>query len=460
MKSLKMLQWIGTGAACLAVVMFVVGCSPDRLPKRSGQGRHDGGGQGRHDGGGQGRHDRGGPMSAGRPQEKGAPGKTAEPAAEGTPAAPPIEPAGAAEEKPAAPTPKPPAEPAAEPEKEPPAEPAPAAEPAAEAALRPTPAPPPAALTPLVVAVPVGLPPLPIPADNPMTVEKVELGKMLYFDERLSLDGTVSCATCHDPEMAWTEHDPTSTGVGGQLGATNAPTVINAAYATEQFWDGRAPTLEAQALGPIENPIEMAHQLEKLVPQLNSVPEYHERFQQVFGADVTADGIAKAIAAFERTILSGNSPYDKFQAGDTRAMTDAQQRGWKVFDNLGCTACHVPPLFSSYKYFNAGIGMAKDEPDKGRMAVTGDEGDRGKIRVPSLREVANTAPYFHDGSVATLAEAVAVMAGGGIDNPHLSPVLKGIGGKAVSEQEKADLVEFLHALSGEFPIVEAPALPQ
>ena len=166
------------------------------------------------------------------------------------------------------------------------------------------------------VDVPLGLPALKIPADNPMSDEKVELGRMLYFDTRLSKDGTISCATCHDPHQTWAQHTPTSTGIDGQLGGANSPTVINAAYATAQFWDGRAASLEEQAVGPVENPVEMGHKLDVLVPQLNEVPEYKERFQKVFQTDVTKEGIAKAIAAFERTILSGDSPYDRFQKGD------------------------------------------------------------------------------------------------------------------------------------------------
>lgn len=336
--------------------------------------------------------------------------------------------------------------------------PTPPAQPPATAEIIPstdTPAPSEDAPT-FTVSVPLGLPPLPVPDDNPMTAEKVELGKLLYFDKRLSKDGTISCATCHDPTMAWAEHDPTSTGIDGQVGGANSPTVINAAYAEVQFWDGRAGSLEEQALGPIENPIEMGHDLTELVPQLNEIAGYRERFQAVFNTDVTADGIAKAIAAFERTVLSGNSPYDKYKAGDESALTESQKRGMQVFEDVGCSSCHGAPLFSNYKFYNTGIGMDKDPPDEGRMAVTGDERDLGKFRVPSLREVANTAPYFHDGSVATLEEAVAIMAAGGMDNPNLSPLLKGIGSRGVSEQEIADLVEFLKALSGDFPVVEPP----
>ena len=169
------------------------------------------------------------------------------------------------------------------------------------------------------VKPPLGLPPLKIPDDNPMTPEKVELGKLLYFETRMSKDGTISCATCHDPKMAWAEHTPTSDGIGHQKGARNSPTVINAAYATSQFWDGRAKALEDQALGPVENPIEMGHTMVAVVADLSKIPEYQERFKKVFGTGVTKEGFAKAIAAFERTVLSGDSPYDRFVAGRPEA---------------------------------------------------------------------------------------------------------------------------------------------
>lgn len=307
--------------------------------------------------------------------------------------------------------------------------------------------------------VPLGLPPVPVPDDNPMTAEKIELGKMLYFDTRLSKDGTISCATCHDPKMAWTEHEATSTGIQDQVGGRNSPTVINAAYAPAQFWDGRAASLEEQALGPIENPIEMGHKMADVGEALKQVPAYKERFQKVFGTDVTSEGIAKAIAAFERTVLSGNSPYDKFKAGDEGALTDAQKRGHELFEAASCSTCHVPPVFSSYRYFNAGVGMDKDKPDEGRKTVTGKDGDMGKFRVPMLREVANTGPYFHDGSAATLAEAVALMAAGGIDNPHLSGMMKAVRSAELTEANQRDIVEFLQALSGEYPVTEPPVLP-
>ncbi len=411
-------------------------------------------------------------------EEKAAGEKPAEPAAEEKPVAPATEekPAAPAEEKPAAEE-KPVA---AAPESKPAAEEKPAAaameakpaaeeKPAAPAEEKPTapaeekPAAPaaeekPAAAaggpvgTPVEPKIPLGLPKLPIPEDNPLTKEKIALGKKLYFDKRLSKDGTISCATCHDPAKAWAEHSPTSTGIGGAVGGANSPTVINAAYAGPQFWDGRATGLEEQALGPIENPIEMGHKLVVCCAELTVIEEYKAGFEKAFGTpEVTSDRIAKAIASFERTVLSGNSPYDKSMAGDKSALNDAQKRGMELFESAGCAACHSEPLFSNYRFFNAGIGMAKEKPDEGRKAVTKKDSDLGKYRVAPLREVANTAPYFHDGSVATLEEAVKVMAQGGIPNNNLSPMMKAVGDEKLSEENIKDLVEFLKALSGEYP---------
>ncbi len=307
--------------------------------------------------------------------------------------------------------------------------------------------------------VPLGLPPVPILDDNPMTLAKVELGKLLYFDKRVSKDGTISCATCHDPQMAWAEHTPTSEGINHQKGPANSPTVINAAYATSQFWDGRAATLEEQAVGPVGNPIEMGHSMEAVVASFAKIPEYEKRFQEVFGTGVTEDGFAKAVAAFERTVLSGNSPYDKFtKGGDEKALNEAQKRGLALFDD-NCATCHAPPLFSNYRFINAGVGMDKETPDEGRKAVTGDDKDVGKFRVPALREVANTHPYFHDGSTSTLEEAVALMAGGGKDNPNLSGMMRIVREAKLTEEDQKDLVEFLKALSGEYPVIEPPEMP-
>jgi cytochrome c peroxidase len=307
-----------------------------------------------------------------------------------------------------------------------------------------------AAAAPLI-KVPLGLPEVPVPEDNPITAEKIALGKKLYFDTRLSKDGTISCAACHNPETAWTEHRATSKGIGGQIGGANSPTVINSAYGTTQFWDGRAASLEEQALGPIENPIEMGHDLKVLVGELAKVPEYEQGFQKAFGTGVTKEGIAKAIASFERTVLSGNSPYDRFQAGRQDALTEAQKRGLEVFEKARCATCHRPPLFTNFRFHNAGVGMNKDQPDQGRKSVSKEDGDLGKFRVPTLREVANTGPYFHDGSVETLEAAVKLMVDGGLDNPNLSAMMKAVRRTELAEQDRKDLVEFLKSLSGDFP---------
>jgi len=310
-----------------------------------------------------------------------------------------------------------------------------------------------------VAEVPLGLPPLTVPEDNPMTVEKIALGKQLYFDKRLSKDGTISCATCHDPKTGWAERKPTSTGIHDKVGGRNAPTVINAAYAPSQFWDGRMKTLEEQALGPIENPIEMGHTLDAMVADLSKIGGYEEQFQHVFGTGGTKEGVAKAIAAVERTVLSGNSPYDRYQNGEEDALTEAQKRGLNLFKSAGCQACHAPPVFSRGSFYNAGVGTDKEKPDEGRKDFTGDDADTGKFRTPALREVAHTAPYFHDGSAATLQDAVALMAAGGMDNPNLSGMLKAVGRRNLSEQDRQDLVAFLGALSGKYPIIDPPQLP-
>jgi cytochrome c peroxidase len=308
------------------------------------------------------------------------------------------------------------------------------------------------------IEVPLGLPPVPVPADNPMTQAKVELGKRLYFDKRLSKDESLSCATCHDPKTAWAEHKPVSEGIHGQKGERNAPTVINAAYMSSQFWDGRAKTLEDQALGPITNPIEMGMEsMDSAVENIADDADYKARFQAVFGTEITQEGMSKAIAAFERTVLSGNSPYDRFRNGDESALTEAQKRGWEIFDGKGqCSTCHSPPTFSSGRFYNAGVGMDAAKPDEGRKKETGKDSDLGKFRVPALREVANTAPYFHNGSAATLADAVQLMASGGKDNPNLSSMIKAVREAQLTDQDKKDLVEFLKALSGEYPVIESP----
>ncbi len=299
---------------------------------------------------------------------------------------------------------------------------------------------------------------LQIPEDNPMSAAKVALGRQLYFDPRLSKDGTVSCATCHDPRKGWTDQQPVSTGVGGARGTRNAPTVLNSAFNYMQFWDGRAPSLEAQALGPIENPVEMANRLPKVVAWLNSVPGYRSQFQAVFGGPATADRLAKAIAAFERTIYTGNSPYDRYtQDKDESALSPAAKRGLKLFEGKArCTQCHVGFDLSDRVFHNIGVGMDRKDPDLGRYDVTHQEKDKGAFKTPILRDLTKTAPYMHDGSVATLEEVIDLYDRGGEPNPWLDPKIKPL---HLTAQEKADLLAFLKSLDGDTPIVTPPPLP-
>jgi cytochrome c peroxidase len=301
---------------------------------------------------------------------------------------------------------------------------------------------------------PLGLPPVFWPDDNPYTPEKAELGRLLFFDKRLSSDGTISCASCHDPAKAFADGAANSLGIGGQRGGRSAPTVINRAYSTLQFWDGRAPTLEEQAKGPIANPVEMTIDKEtdlahnNAVKRLRAVPGYAERFKKVFGtADFTLDQVTQAIATFERTALSGNSPYDRYQAGDTKALTPSQVRGMDVFfKKAACDSCHLGFNFTDGSYENIGVGMDRAQPDLGRYLVTHREEDKGAFKTPTLREVEFTAPYMHDGSLKTLEDVVEHYDKGGIKNPQLNQRIKPL---HLTAGEKRDLVAFMRALSGE-----------
>lgn len=308
--------------------------------------------------------------------------------------------------------------------------------------------------------VPFGLKEMRIPADNPLSQAKIELGKQLYFDPRLSSDDTISCASCHDPKKGWSNGAAFATGVRGQVGGRSAPTIINAGYQTFQFWDGRAQHVEGQALGPIQNPIEMDMTLDNLIVKLNKIAGYREQFQKVFGTDVTADGIAKAIGAFERTVLSGNAPFDRFKAGDAKALSAAAERGRQVFFNkASCSACHSGSNFSDGAFHNVGVGMKAEQPDVGRFAETKLGGDRGSFKTPTLREIARTAPYMHDGSLKTLEDVVAFYNQGGIPNPQLDEEIFPL---KLTEQQKADLVTFLKEglASPDYPDIAPPKLPE
>lgn len=301
---------------------------------------------------------------------------------------------------------------------------------------------------------PLGLPPVFWPDTNSYSKAKAELGRLLYYDERLSSDGTVSCASCHTPAEGFTDGMPVSTGIGGQKGGRSAPTVINRAYTTLQFWDGRARSLEEQAKGPIANPIEMTNLKDEhaahaaIVERLQKIPGYVKRFEEAFGAGpITIDAVAKAIATFERTVVSGNSPFDRYKAGDTNALSAPQARGMKIFfGKAQCDSCHLGFNFSDESFMNIGIGMDKPEPDLGRFVVSKRDEDRGAFKTPTLREIASTAPYMHDGSLATLEDVVKHYNKGGNKNPWLNQQIKPLN---LSEQEEKDIVEFLKALSGQ-----------
>ena len=298
------------------------------------------------------------------------------------------------------------------------------------------------------VRVPLGLLPIQWPADNPYSRKKVELGKLLYFDKRLSVDDSVSCASCHHPKFAFGDGQRVSTGIRGQKGGRSAPVVLNRAYSLAQFWDGRAKTLEDQAIGPMANPIEMGNTHIAVVGRLKKIPGYRAMFKEVFGSEeFTINEVAKAIATFERTVLSGNSPYDKFKAGNKKALSPEQARGMDVYFNKAkCDQCHEGINFTTNAYHNLGVGTDAVTPDEGRYVVTKNPADWGAFKTPTLREIARTGPYMHDGSLATLDDVVEFYDKGGIPNKNLDKTMKPL---KLTPQEKKDLVAFLHALSGE-----------
>ena len=302
------------------------------------------------------------------------------------------------------------------------------------------------------------LPLVTVPADNPQTEAKVALGAQLFFDPRLSADGTISCATCHDPDKAWANHDPVDTGIEGRKGTRNSGTILDAAYMDFQFWDGRARTLEEQALGPIHNPAEMGETLENVVRKLDAIEGYRRQFNVVFGTGVTTDGIAKAIAAFERSVLSGPSPYDRYLAGDKSAMSAEAIRGLRIFNGKAkCKTCHGGPMLSDQGFHNIGVGMDRPRPDIGREAVTNEPKDRGRFKTPTLRNVALTWPYMHDGSEKTLADVVAFYNRGGLPNPNLDIFVMPL---ELTGDEQKDLVAFLEALTGSLPKIASPGMPK
>ncbi len=303
-----------------------------------------------------------------------------------------------------------------------------------------------------------------VPDNNPMTAAKIELGKQLFFDPRLSIDGTISCNSCHNVMAGGTDNRAVSVGVGGQKGERSAPTVWNAAFLSSQFWDGRAATLEEQAKGPILASVEMGMPSEAaVIKRIKSIPGYVQSFATVFGGldAITYDNIAKAIATYERTLITVNSPFDRYQRGEKTALSGAAIRGMKTVASAGCTACHSGPNFSGPSSLPIGEVFLQKFPtfednkyvakydlkaDKGRYNVTHKTADTHMWRVPTWRNVGLTAPYFHNGLVETLDEAVRVMAKTQLNTTFTS-------------EQVSDVVAFLNSLTGEFPQQTMPRLP-
>ena len=313
---------------------------------------------------------------------------------------------------------------------------------------------------PIEIKAPLGLPPVPIPANNPPTAETVALGRRLYYDPILSADNTISCASCHAPETGFTDRNKVSDGVGGKMGTRHSPTVINSAYSTLQFWDGRAPSLEEQAKGPIANPVEMATTHEAAVKRIQANPEYVALFRQAWGTDqITIDLVVKSIASFERTVISGNSPFDRFYYGhDKTALSASARRGLALFVDPkkgNCEICHTIgkdyALFTDNKFHNLGIGVDSDGSfkDLGRFSETKVDTDRGSFKTPTLRNIAQRGPFFHDGSFPTVKESLAHYIGGGNTNPYLDKELHPL--DSLSFKERADILAFLDSLTGTLP---------
>jgi cytochrome c peroxidase len=299
------------------------------------------------------------------------------------------------------------------------------------------------------------LPPVVTPPNNPQSSAKIQLGKQLYFDTRLSKDNTISCATCHDPVLGWSDKGPTSKGIAGQMGGRRAPPVSNAAYLPLQFWDGRSPSLEDQAKGPIQNPIEMGNTHQAMIRTVADIPGYVEEFRRVFGeGPLTVQQVADAIAAFERTVVTTDSKFDRYARGDHSALTRLEKQGLEVFNGKGhCSACHWGSNFTDGRFHNLGV-PARDpgNPDQGRYAVTKNPADMGAFKTPTMRDVSLRAPYLHDGSEKTLESVIDFYDRGGGKDANLDPLMVPLG---LSRLEKKALVAFLKALVSLNPEVAA-----
>jgi cytochrome c peroxidase len=299
----------------------------------------------------------------------------------------------------------------------------------------------------LVDEVPLGLGKVrPVPTDNALSEARVGLGRRLFFDPILSGDGSTSCASCHDPAKSFATDDRLAIGVAGTRGARNSPSLINRLYGTSFFWDGRAASLEEQALKPIGNKIELASSVDEALARLHADRTYVKQFRQAYDGEVTAENLAKALAGFQRTLLSGDSPVDRFQAGDVSALTSDERVGLWIFESRGgCWKCHKGQNYTDERHHNTGVSWGREPQDLGRFQVTKEDQDRGRFKTPTLRDIARTGPYMHDGSIATLREVVLFYNRGGGKNPHQDPRLKPL---KLNDKEVDLLVAFLKSLTG------------
>ena len=295
-----------------------------------------------------------------------------------------------------------------------------------------------------LAAAPKHFPPEPVPADNAITRSRLELGKKLFYDARLSRTGEVSCASCHKQENAFADPRPVSAGVHGRLGKRNAPALVNLAWNTSFFWDGGVKTLEQQAIGPITNPLEMDMTMAEVVQRVSADPEYVRLARSAYGSEPRPEVVTKAIATFMRSMISGTSRYDRYLAGDASALSASEKRGAAIAlgERGDCFHCHVGFNLTNNTFANNGLVSG----DAGRKEITGKDDDDGKFKVPTLRNVALTAPYMHDGSLATLRDVVDFYSRGGQGHPNTDPTIRPLN---LSEQEKEDLIAFLGSLTDE-----------
>jgi len=301
---------------------------------------------------------------------------------------------------------------------------------------------------------------VPHPADNAPNSDRLALGHRLFFDPRLSGDGNMSCATCHNPALGWSDALPTGRGAKSMVLGRASPTIFNTAYNTIQMWDGRKATLEDQAMGPMEAAVEMNMDTKRLFAWLNQSAGYKAMFARAYpGEAIDAKTVSKAIASFERTAISNNSPFDRWVRGDASAMSASQVNGFRVFTGkANCASCHSGPNFTDNGFHNVGLASwGAAEPDMGRYAHRPVALMKGAFKTPTVREAERTAPYFHDGSAKTLMEVVEHYVKGGVVKTNLSPNMKPLD---LTSQEKSDLVAFMRALSSPFLKVEVPELPQ